>query len=75
MMNFLTSLLICILAATNVVQAAGGWLDSCYAGYAFYPNTQLWAECLTNWGVRTTSTLNLNYCLANYNGQLACADK
>ena len=62
------------LSAAMSVSAAGGFSGSC-SNYYMQGNNVLTATCGNGSGGTQTSSIDLNRCIANYNGNLACAAK
>ncbi|KAG8780544.1 hypothetical protein FRC12_022874 [Ceratobasidium sp. 428] len=58
--------------ATPGVSAGGGFSSSCSSFY-MSGNSALTATCPDGKGGSKTTTLDLNKCIANYGGNLACA--
>jgi hypothetical protein len=56
------------------VNAAGGFSGSC-SNYYMQGNNVLVATCGNGSGGTKTSSIDLNRCIANYGGNLACAAK
>jgi hypothetical protein len=59
--------------AASSVNAAGGFSGSCSSYYV--QGYTLTATCNNGSGGTSTTSLDLNGCIANYGGNLACATK
>ncbi|KAG9124072.1 hypothetical protein FRC07_012968 [Ceratobasidium sp. 392] len=60
------------LLAAPVVIAGGGFSHSCPSFY-MRGNNMLYAKCGNGHGGHKDTSIDLNKCIANYNGNLACA--
>jgi hypothetical protein len=72
--TILTSLVGAALFAAGGVQAAGDFSASC-SRFWLQNNSIMYATCSDGRGGINTSSLNLNACIVNRNGNLVCAAK
>ncbi|KAH7907857.1 Cyanovirin-N [Hygrophoropsis aurantiaca] len=52
---------------------AQDWYNTCQSTLPYVSGNYLYATCRTDSGTQSSTSLNLDACIANYNGQLACA--
>ncbi|KAH7903966.1 Cyanovirin-N [Hygrophoropsis aurantiaca] len=55
------------------VAVAQNWYDTCQSTLPYVSGGYLYATCTTDSGTESSTALNLDACVANYGGQLACA--
>lgn len=58
-----------VLALLNI--ASANYADTC-PGYAYISGTTFYTQCYNDAGQLVDASIDLNNCVANYNGQLAC---
>ncbi|KAH7903460.1 hypothetical protein BJ138DRAFT_1168107 [Hygrophoropsis aurantiaca] len=57
------------------VAVAQGWFETCQSTLPYVSGDTLYATCTTDSGAEASTSINLDACVANYGGSLACAAK